>query len=876
MNKFQFLNNICKIKPKLLWLLCGCLGCHLLLMTKADSTLAYELSLFVPSQIEQELSESKQLLQEGKKYYQNGQFAEAVRVWENALQEYQQKGSKIAQIQTLNYLALGYKDLGDETKAQTLVTLSLDLLKSETKLNITTNLLLAQGLNNQGILQLLRGQTETALNTWEEASRIYQNNNDQTGKLITNINKSQALQSLGQYRRAKTILEQGVKELQQQPDSLIKAQGLRSLGIALQTIGDPLQSKTILEQSWDISKQLGSPRDVSAALFAIGNVARDLEKYEEALAYYQESIQLSPNKLTQVEAQLNQLSLLVALGRWQPALDLIPNIESNLALLFPSRSRIYAKINLSESLMKIAQAEKTNPDFFADNSRKTAQLLATAIQEAREIEDSRAEAYSLYQLGKIYQQTGKLPEAQQITEKSLELAQMINAGDIIARTASQLGYILRQKGNSDLAISAYKVAFSHLQNLRSDLVAINPDVQFNFKEGIEPVYRDYISLLLSPPSSGEKISQSNLQIALEVMEALQIAELDNFFRDACLDTYPIAIDEIDTSAAVIYPIILKDRLEVILSLPKQPLRHYTTFVENKEIEAILQKFYSSFSPDYPLDLHWQLSQQIYNWLIKPAEIDLNKSNVTTLVFIPDGLLRNIPMSALYDGEKYLIEKYSIALSPGLQLFPQGLQQKNLRMLVAGLTEARQGFNSLPGVATEIEKISQKITTSKVLVNQNFTRDSFTIALNNQDFPIVHLATHGQFSSNPDETFLLTWGDRISIQDFDSLFQKRRVGILEPIELLVMSACQTAEGDNRATLGLAGFALRSGAKSTVGSLWSVSDIATTELMIAFYQQLATGKMSKAEALKNAQIQVMHNPIYQHPYFWSSFVLIGNWL
>lgn len=876
MNKSKFLNNIFKIKPKLLWLFYGFLGCHLLLMAKADSTLAYELSLFAPQQTEQELSDSKKLLQEGKKYYQNGQFAEAVRVWEHALQEYQQKGSKIAQIQTLNYLALAYKDLGNETKAQTLVTLSLDLLKSETKPNITTNLLLAQGLNNQGILQFLRGQTETALNTWEEASRIYQNNNDQTGKLISNINKSQALQSLGQYRRAKTILEQGVKELQQQPNNLIKAQGLRSLGIALQTIGDPLQSKTILEQSWNISKQLGSPGDVSAALFAIGNVAKDLGQYEEALAYYQESIKLSPNKLTEVEAQLNQLSLLVALERWQPALDLIPNIERNLALLFPSRPRIYAKINLSESLMKIAQAEKTNQDFFADNSRKTAQLLATAIQEAREIQDSRAEAYSLDQLGKIYQQTGKLTEAQELTEQSLELAQMINAGDIAARAASHLGYILQQQGKSDLAISAYKVAFIHLQNLRSDLVAINPDVQFDFKESIEPVYRDYISLLLSPPSPEQKVSQDNLQMALQVMGALQIAELDNFFRDACLDTYPIAIDEIDTSAAVIYPIILKDRLEVILSLPKQPLRHYTTFLENKEIEAILQKFYSSFSPDYPRDLHWQLSQKIYHWLIKPAEIDLKSNNITTLIFIPDGLLGKIPMSALHDGEKYLIEKYSIALSPGLQLFPQGLQQQNLSLLMAGLTEARQGFDSLPGVATEIEKISQKITISEALIDQNFTRDSFTIALNNQDFPIVHLATHGQFSSNPNETFLLTWGDRISIQDFDLLFQKRRVGILNPIELLVMSACQTAEGDNRATLGLAGFALRSGAKSTVGSLWSVSDMATSELMIAFYQQLAIGEMSKAEALRNAQIQVMQNPIYQHPYFWSSFVLIGNWL
>jgi CHAT domain-containing protein len=139
-----------------------------------------------------------------------------------------------------------------------------------------------------------------------------------------------------------------------------------------------------------------------------------------------------------------------------------------------------------------------------------------------------------------------------------------------------------------------------------------------------------------------------------------------------------------------------------------------------------------------------------------------------------------------------------------------------------------------------------------------------------------LATHGQFSSNPEETFLLTWSDRISIEDFDLIFQKRRLGLLRPIELLVMSACQTAAGDNRATLGLAGFALRSGAKSTIASLWSVSDESTSIMMQEFYHQLTDLKVSKAEALRQAQLSLLEKPLYQHPYFWASFVLIGNWL
>ena len=233
------------------------------------------------------------------------------------------------------------------------------------------------------------------------------------------------------------------------------------------------------------------------------------------------------------------------------------------------------------------------------------------------------------------------------------------------------------------------------------------------------------------------------------------------------------------------------------------------------------------------------------------------------------------MSALYDGEKYLIEKYGVAISPGLQLFPEGLQGKQLSLLAMGLTEARQGFTPLPGVAIEMQQVTAEVD-SQILLDRDFTRDSFSVAIDKKPYPIVHLATHGQFSSNPEETFLLTWSDRISIQDFDLLFQKRKLGILEPIELLVMSACQTAAGDNRAALGLAGFALRSGARSTVASLWSVSDQATSELMREFYSQLSNGNNSKAESLRQAQLKVLSNSLHKHPYFWSSFVLVGNWL
>jgi CHAT domain-containing protein len=812
----------------------------------------------------EKFADSSDLLQQGKKYYENGQYSEAAKVWENALKAYQNTKEIVSQIQVLNYLALVYKDLGKTPQSQATITESINLLNNFKQQNTQSDLLLAQALNTQGTIQILQGQTETAIDTWKQAAAIYDRTGDQTGKLISQINQAQGLQALGQYRRAKTLLEKLVGELENQPDSLLKSQGLRSLGVALQTIGDLKQSNIVLEKSLAISKKFNSPADVSAVDFNLGNVAQALQQYDLAVTYYQQAVNLSPQPQAKLDALLNLFSLWIKLQQWQAAQPLMPNIETNLALLSASRPAIYAKINFAESLMAM-ERKKENP-----NVVKIAQLLAKARQEAKEIQDFRAEAYAIEQLSKVYQQNGQLAEAKELITKAQKIAQEMNAADLVARSAAQSGTIAKQQGDIESAIAAYEVAFNHLQFLRNDLVAINPDVQFDFRESVEPIYRDYVSLLLEKGDN-----QTNLKQARQVIEALQLAELDDYFKDACVDTNPIAIDQIDVQAAVIYPIILSDRLEVILSIPNQPLHHYSTKLPKKQVENTLKNLYSYVSRGYVRQESFRLSQRVYQWLIAPVEARLNSSKVTTLVFVLDGFLRNLPMAALHDGQHYLLEKYNIALSPGLQLFPQGLQRQKLGVLAAGLAEARQGFSPLPAVTGEIKEVTTKIA-AKVLLNQQFTRDSLKTALDTQSFPIVHLATHGQFSSNPEETFLLTWSDRISILDFDRLFQKRRLGILEPIELLVMSACQTAAGDNRATLGLAGFALRSGAKSTIASLWSINDESTANLMKEFYQQLNNPQLSKAEALRQAQLKIMANPLYQHPYFWAAFVLVGNWL
>jgi CHAT domain-containing protein len=234
------------------------------------------------------------------------------------------------------------------------------------------------------------------------------------------------------------------------------------------------------------------------------------------------------------------------------------------------------------------------------------------------------------------------------------------------------------------------------------------------------------------------------------------------------------------------------------------------------------------------------------------------------------------MAVLHDGQQYLVEKYSIALSQGLQLLePRSLVRERLKALTGGLTEARQGFTALPAVRLEVNQIASELP-SEVLLDQQFIETVLQDQIQAGAFPVIHLATHGQFSSKAEDTFLLTWDGRINVKDLAQLLRTREGEDTNPLELLVLSACQTAAGDKRAVLGLAGLAVRSGARSTLATLWSVRDQSTAVLMSEFYRELTQSEVSKAEALRQAQLTLLKNTKYEHPFYWAPFILVGNWL
>jgi CHAT domain-containing protein len=417
-----------------------------------------------------------------------------------------------------------------------------------------------------------------------------------------------------------------------------------------------------------------------------------------------------------------------------------------------------------------------------------------------------------------------------------------------------------------------------LKSLRNDLVSINPENQFTFRESTEPVYREYVSLLLQRENNAE-ISSKNLELARETIDSLQLAELENFFRVVCLDAKPVVIDQVtdqkDPTAAVIYPILLEDRFEIIIKLPQQKyLRHYTTPIEDKkEVERIINELAQSLTQvNNPESL--KLAQDLYNWLLRPAEKDLAQSQVKTLVFVLDSALRNIPMSVLHNGQQYLIEQYSIALTPSLQLVdPQPLRQKKLTALIAGVSKARDGFSELPHVPQELQQIKSQVPSSIELLNEIFTTNKFKNTLNSAPFSVIHLATHGNFSSQAEETFIKTWDSHLNIDQLNNLLRSQNS---EPIELLVLSACETLTGDKRAALGIAGVAVKAGTRSTLATLWAINDKGTAVLMNKFYAALKDTTMTKANALRQAQLTLLNDPLYKKPSSWAAYVLLGNWL
>ncbi len=829
-----------------------------------------------------------QLVQQGRKFYEAGQFENALTSWEQA--------------------ADAYKQMSDET-------------------GVTGSAInQAQALKGMGFS---RRACKTLVQALKIDDEICEN---------SSLNKQ-------------TLPKQEVTPL--------RATGLRSLGEILLNIGNFEQSQEVLQRSWEIAKKLSLSEAQGDALLSLGNTARALGNRErdrkesigdnqptlrntsincsqspnigkstEAIEYYQKAIDLyqqatvcypksdnrATSSITPIHAQLNQLSLLLEIDQWlrkhyqqseadnwlsqvRPKIkELIDRLQPLIANLPRNHEAVYTKINFARSQTLLLR-QGFDPNISREEDIK--KLLDNAIQQAKYLGDKKAEAYAVGNLGWMYEQIDQLCNALKSTKEALQIANEIKAQEIVAQWEWQLGRIFTKKKEPDNAKGVYEDVVNILQSIRKNLTAVNRDAQFSFRDDVEPLYRQLINLVLRTEKTSEP-SQDNLKQAIQYIDDLQLAELENFL--GCTpklvqshQSIPIEhnIDRTDqitaqiekvtsNKAALIYPIVLEDRVALIFKLPHQPLQYYQTSINQNEVKSKLKLLRESLiKEDEDVDKINNLSKEVYGWLVNPIEESLKKSlDVETLVFVLDGDLRNIPMAVLHDGQKYLVEKeYSIAVAPSLQLIDPKPRVGKLKVLMGGIEKYPTGedsqFSDLQIQKEQLQPIKEEVEASAILLNSQFTKNNLQNQLKLNSFSVVHLATHGQFSSDPEETFIVAYKERIKPNDLQELIQSSKINDASSIELLVLSVCETAQGDNRAILGLAGIAVKSGAGSTLSTLWLAPTDSTNQLVVQFYKELSKPHMTTAKALHNAQ-KALFNKYDYAPYNWASYTLVGNWL
>lgn len=770
----------------------------------------------------------------------------------------------------------------------------------------------ARSLTQQGRLLLDRSQPQAALVTWQQATKIYRQLRDSEGVNSSLLDESSAMQQLGltvgacEQATAAVDLPSSIcqssfwgdgstnelhQRLNQAVPSPLTLRGWQQLGNVLRHLGKLPESEMILTRSLEFSSS-------SELVLSLANTKRLL--YRQSLQLYQRdweplsrstalrtivtqvesSLQLTKQisglKGTGLLAKINHFSLLVEIASLdlpalkeiqQKAKAQIPSVlaelvKADLSSLPPATS-IPARLKLANTLSKISPP-------MPSATEKAMSLTDEAIALASSFQSPRNQSQAQGTKGKLFFQSGRLEAAQIQLESALRLAQAHQYWDLAYQWQWQLGKLYASKGDLPKASRAYAAALDSLDATRGNILGGNGDLQFDFKERVEPVYLEYISLLLD--------LESKVESAIAVRSRLKIAELENFLQCGQLNLARADAAPDLKATTAIYLIDTGSSLEEIVR-SETGLHRYTLNrtalleqVENLKLNLASEEFINTPEP-----LIRSYGQQLYQQLIDPIEQDLPPSG--HLVIAWDSPFDNLPPALLHDGTSYLGEKYdiSLTLNTSVLLPDEPLSQK--KTLIAGVAsnspslkapqvQALNDLSPLPDVVIEAKAIQQHMPDSTLLLDRDFTSDRFFQEIEKGDFSLVHLATHGQFSSDPRATAILAWDKPIDIKALNRLLTARQ----SPISLLTLSGCETAKGDRRSTLGLAGVAVSTRARSTLASLWRVESPSTALLMDNFYRGLSQG-LTKAEALSHAQKTLRSNPGYSNPYYWAGWVLVG---
>lgn len=521
-------------------------------------------------------------------------------------------------------------------------------------------------------------------------------------------------------------------------------------------------------------------------------------------------------------------------------------------------------------------------------STKMSEALSTfqrAETLAKAQKDLRTLSYAKGYMGQLYGAKQNSAAALSALREAVFYAQAIGDRNALFQWQSHIAQLLHQNHQYDEAISQYEHAVETLKTVRQAGALAHG---LRFQENVKPVFLALADALLQKAKKIEDPAEQQklLTKTIETLETVKLAEVQNFFDDTCLiPEEQIKLNQVMGNSAIIYPVILADRLEILVQLQSGITRLSTPNpVDAKTLTITANEFRLNIQEDDADNKYLLEAQKLYNWIIQPAEKLLKQAKIKTLVFVPDGPLRSIPMSALHDGKHFLIREYAIATTPTMSLTaPKPLDKDNISILANGLSgqhkeiEDMPNAEPLPYVKTELDSISAAFPSLTRAENTHYALANVTNAIATTPHNVLHFATHGKFERDHRQSFLLTYDGKLTMDHLETAVQQRRLNAdLSPIEMIVLSACQTALGDDRAALGLAGVAIQAGARSALASLWLINDKASAELIGDFYHHLKAPEHNKAQALQAAQLKLIDQPKHNHPSYWAPFLMIGNWL
>ncbi|WP_339375918.1 CHAT domain-containing protein [Calothrix sp. NIES-2098] len=863
------------------------------------------------------------MIKQGIKEYNSGNFFNAIQNWQEALNQYKNNPSATAVVN--ENLARAYQQIGENKDAIASLEAAIrdygvveniqqvGRMKSE----------LAQVYSDLGqprkAIALLCGQlvdkSKYPVNqniecTSDSAAQIAIKYNDKRGQVA-------ALGILGEAYRLVGSYDQAIKYLDAAQQVTPEYQFLvfNSLGNAYKSRGQ------LRELQADSAKKAGiSSKEQELT-------QKSLDDYKRAYQYFQDSIKFARNQ-KQAVAEMRGLLNLIQLASQTNKNKFINDEEFNKTLqdalkvlesLPDSATKVYGEIDLA-----YLQRNNKGTSLFTDcpthlilsSENEALNLLENSILTSKKIQDNRLISYSNGALGHFWECRRDNNKALKYTQAAIIAADSkLSAKDSLYLWEWQAGRILDAQNQKQEAIASYQRAFDTLEDIRQDILTAERDVQFDFRDVVRPLYRTLAQSrleLLGVGAITDEGRAKELSKVVNTIDALKLAELQNYFGNDCIlsGLNPKLVGELleensvaFKNSAFLSSIILNNKTGILLQLPdratkfkwiEDPNQQGTTkIVSSDTLEKKIAEFRKGLISKEEINYDTTIAAQLYDWIIRPFADDIKSQKIKTLVFIQDGFLRSVPMAALYDSQqkKYLVETYAVATTPSLRLTKPTLRDRSIqKALILGLTQKAtidsKTFNPLFAVPNEVSAVESIFPNCTPLIDDNFTSKNFQQQLEKTPYSIIHIASHAQFGIIPEDTFIVTGkNQKLTISQLETSLRNLKTKS-DNIELLTLTACETAVGDDRATLGLAGVALQVGVKSAIASLWSVTDESTSELVKTFYTKYRNTSVSIAQALQTAQIRMINakklpssenlNPLYDHPAYWAPMIAIGNWL